>query len=285
MRPLCFSILFVCSTFVHGQSELTVQCNAGFDFASTAYTQVVLDGQIVEYNYCGTTPSFFLAVIDDNCTAWATSYDGVGLELCNVNNNGACRPRQEYHFQYHQGTLSDLECLDSLINFLPDNHAFVIYTPNSFDFDAVSTLYPQLGTTLTTNWGNAVIDAEMIILFGVKGYPGSHSMVPSVAGEDISFATTICPHAEQTVSIEKPENHFADLTIFPNPTHGTINITATSDQVLHYRVEDLYGRTLLSEKSFSQKTEIDLGDQAAGVYVVIVENENGQVVVRRVVKQ
>ena len=75
-----------------------------------------------------------------------------------------------------------------------------------------------------------------------------------------------------------------DFRIFPNPTNGNLTISTSNTDALFYRVEDIYGREIISKNKFSKKVELDLSEHSNGIYLVIIENESGERIVKRVVK-
>jgi hypothetical protein len=76
-----------------------------------------------------------------------------------------------------------------------------------------------------------------------------------------------------------------DLIIYPNPTDGTITLYSEKLEKLSFNVLDLYGNMILSKQEFSQTTNLDLTEYSSGIYLVIIENEAGDRVVKRVVKK
>lgn len=75
-----------------------------------------------------------------------------------------------------------------------------------------------------------------------------------------------------------------DFSIYPNPTNGTVTLSTSHQQTLYYHVEDIYGREIIPANEFSKKTEVDLNNQAPGIYLVVIESGSGEKVVKKVVK-
>lgn len=292
MRKSVFIFALFFSSTIFSQSSLHVQCNQAADFQNGIYTRVELDSQIVEYNYCGWNPSFFITIFDTTCFPWGTDYQSSGGYSLGQVNTG-CRPRVEYHFQYFQNSLTNLISLDSLINNLPDNHTFVIYTPLSFDWNEIYDLYPPLALTLLNLWGNAVLEAQMIVASGVKGLLDSYeidtTLIDQVTymGVDfenvILFNTIICPHPSSTSLIEENLNS-TNFTIFPNPTNSNFTISTPLTEMFSYHIEDIFGREIISCNEFQKEIELDLSDQPSGIYLLVIESETGERTVRRIVK-
>ncbi len=76
-----------------------------------------------------------------------------------------------------------------------------------------------------------------------------------------------------------------DLIIYPNPTDGTITLFSETSEELSFNVFDLYGNTILSNQLFSHIATLNLSDCASGIYLIVIENEGGDRVVKRVVKK
>jgi hypothetical protein len=66
------------------------------------------------------------------------------------------------------------------------------------------------------------------------------------------------------------------VKIFPNPTasHVQIEITHHTEQFNSIRLIDLFGNTLLSQKSSEHFFNMDLSSLPSGVYVLTVNNES-----------
>lgn len=80
-------------------------------------------------------------------------------------------------------------------------------------------------------------------------------------------------------------NNELDIHLYPNPTDGKINIFSSTTESLHFHVVDVYGKQIKSSSTFSQTTDLDLSEQATGIYLVIIENEKGDRVVKRVIRK
>lgn len=74
------------------------------------------------------------------------------------------------------------------------------------------------------------------------------------------------------------ELFFADMSVFPNPSTGIVNITNFgSSDVFSYELTDLKGRVISGRDSVingSATTEIDLGSLETGIYIIEVYNES-----------
>ena len=64
------------------------------------------------------------------------------------------------------------------------------------------------------------------------------------------------------------------VSIYPNPSNGEFNITASSNELSNLTVKDITGKIVIS-KVFSSNTIINLNNYAKGVYVVDIKNKKG----------
>ena len=89
------------------------------------------------------------------------------------------------------------------------------------------------------------------------------------------------------------ENGMANLTLYPNPTTGMVNVQWTMNNVqwenMELRVYDVYGRLLQTVETCHgaslQTTQIDLSHYATGIYFVRMVNGGKVMAVRKVVKR
>jgi hypothetical protein len=191
-----FSILFF--LLFQGTSQVTLNIECQQDSQNAYGNTISMDGSLLEYGLCSSTPAFYVTVIDTNCQAWGTRYNFINIEneLGNYNNNGTCRQRIEYFFVYRQSDTLELAYMDSLLNYwIPNEHVIAIWTPFNYDFNNVNAVCPQLGNTLINKWGNNVQADSMIVLFGIQGMPQSFSSDTLTNGISISVSKTICPYS------------------------------------------------------------------------------------------
>lgn len=67
-----------------------------------------------------------------------------------------------------------------------------------------------------------------------------------------------------------------NATLFPNPTTGKVMLTFDTDQIIErITLTDLTGRIIDSRESFVAKSvELDLSDEALGIYFIDVKINN-----------
>ncbi|MDD6582704.1 MAG: T9SS type A sorting domain-containing protein [Bacteroidales bacterium] len=89
------------------------------------------------------------------------------------------------------------------------------------------------------------------------------------------------------------ENGIVDITLYPNPTTGMVNVQFTMNNVQsgagEIQVLDVYGRVLQTVETRHgtslQTTQIDLSRYSTGVYFVRMVNGGKMMAVRKVVKE
>ena len=166
----------------------------------TAFTLYHIDGEIAEYNFCSTTPQFLVAVIDPvTLEPWGTYYDDGGTihnpnnDFGNHNNDGACRPRIEYHFSFWQTIPAEMDAFDNMINNdIPDGHYVLIYSArfadlSEWDQDNFNT-FASLGVDSLTIAQNGDVP---FILFTQKGNTGGAGTAVVNGGTNFVIGNTV----------------------------------------------------------------------------------------------
>lgn len=186
-----FTALLLASSTVFGQSELAVNCYN----SDTPFNSFAIDNTVIEYSLCGTQPSFYVAVIDpSNCTVWGTNYNGANPTHVFGNlNEGTCRPRVEYYFVFDTGDSLQLAGMLNMLQNIPSGHLLLIYTPISYNYNAVNTVNPNLIQELENRWDPLVIQGnDIMILYGEQGNAVSFVEETTQNVGQVSFSTTIC---------------------------------------------------------------------------------------------
>ena len=170
-----------------GPSFKTIDCDV-YGNASTwlefAFTLYHINGDIAEYNYCGVNPQLFVCVIDPyTLEPWGTYYDnGVTIanpthNFGNANNNGACRPRVEYHFGFYQNNPVQMAaCENMILNEIPDSFYYLIYTSRYANYSGWDANYPNMYNVMAGLGSDSIYPGQTdvpFILFGRKGDPNS----------------------------------------------------------------------------------------------------------------
>ncbi len=88
----------------------------------------------------------------------------------------------------------------------------------------------------------------------------------------------IVKHSNSFASIE--ENQFSDVSIFPNPTNGVVNIQFGEAQSAQIRVVNINGQLIYQEEMNNQDTHSFELDAESGIYFVEITNENSRKVIK-----
>jgi hypothetical protein len=187
-----FSAIVLAASSSFGQSELKVDCYN----TSSIYNMYSIDDQTIEYSTLGNELAFYVAVIDPStCTAWGTNYNGANPthSFGNLNENGEFRQRVEYYFAFRMDDSLQLEGMKNMLQSIPAGHSIVVYTPISYDYNAVYTVNSNLIAELVSKWNPGVIQGNNImILYGVMGTSNSFVQDTTQNAGQVSFSTTIC---------------------------------------------------------------------------------------------
>jgi hypothetical protein len=101
----------------------------------------------------------------------------------------------------------------------------------------------------------------------------AHWLVKTDACGDVEWIN--CPN-----SIQEFED--STLEIYPNPSSN--HITLSCDEKIHQiDILDISGRMIISEKSSSFQSVVDIKKMKPGVYLLKVRLENGKVICRKVI--
>ena len=175
--------------------EAQVHDNAGnaVTFSETLWK---LNGEIAEYNMCGTAPSIHVAVVDpSSMEPWETAYQGQNPQN-SFGQANPCRPRPEKYFVFRQNSTSQLAALDNMIkNEIPNGHHLLIYTARFAQYNNWQNLYPDLFQTMQNlgaqNMSSSSPD-RAFIFFVTKGDLNSAQTVHAQQnGEFITLAATV----------------------------------------------------------------------------------------------
>lgn len=79
------------------------------------------------------------------------------------------------------------------------------------------------------------------------------------------------------VSVDELSLAEGDVNVYPNPTNGVIEIKVTDASKFNYTIVDVVGNVVSNNNVNSNKTTIDLTNNALGVYFVTISTENGSI--------
>ena len=79
------------------------------------------------------------------------------------------------------------------------------------------------------------------------------------------------------------ENTLTNVSIYPNPSEGIVEITSNEVSAVNIEVYDMLGQVVLTKEA-NGNTTIDLSSNGTGIYMVKVSTANGSMVERVVIK-
>jgi hypothetical protein len=252
-----FSAIVLAASSSFGQSELKVDCYN----TSSIYNMYSIDDQTIEYSTLGNELAFYVAVIDPStCTAWGTNYNGANPthSFGNLNENGEFRQRVEYYFAFRMDDSLQLEGMKNMLQSIPAGHSIVVYTPISYDYNAVYTVNSNLIAELVSKWNPGVIQGNNImILYGVMGTSNSFVQDTTQNAGQVSFSTTICNPLEVS-------NEVKDEKLFEghSGTAFTLNAALAIDEL---EITDAMGKKVSFVRT-ENTIQLPVGI-SSGVYV------------------
>lgn len=148
---------------------------------------------------------------------------------------------------------------------------FEVSLSSSVGFGSLVSLTPTSGsvtaTTIYARYNPAVAGTTTSTITITS--TGATTQTVAVTGNSIT--TAINGVASQT-----------NIVMFPNPTSGLVNINTTASfQNMWLSVTDITGKTVYTEKLSGNKEQIDLGNQANGLYFISVLDADKNVISRQ----
>lgn len=161
----------------------------------------------------------------------------------------------------------------------------------------LSALYYSYSTDQGTTWS---VNEKMSDVFDPHvGYPNQDKMgdyfdmISDSSGAHLAWANTLNGEEDAyysyivppiaPVGMNEVSNHVV-FSVFPNPTNGTFIITGSVKQ-FHVEIFNVLGESVLSKTLFKTKNELDISSLSAGVYFLKIFDEDGNAVVKKIVKE
>lgn len=88
----------------------------------------------------------------------------------------------------------------------------------------------------------------------------------------------------ETLSINSIINHLK-LSVFPNPTSGSLTLSITSPSNIKYLLTDIFGRALMEEQLTISSTSIDMESLSSATYFLTIFKNNQTVKVFKIIKK
>ncbi len=117
---------------------------------------------------------------------------------------------------------------------------------------------------------------------------GSYSVVQSIYNTIIPACgwtkmTELNHPCNNSYGIEELQNNDYFI-LYPNPANGTFTIeTKVSEYTLI--ITNVLGQTILARKIQNEKSEIDISNQASGIYFILVKYNNGSAIQKLILQK
>ena len=154
---------------------------------------------------------------------------------------------------------------------------------NNCDEPPSTTVFPDIDPTdgstvehiVYQNGDNNVTTEHMKVLGGRHTWPGSAYNFPGT-NQDISASMEIWEFFSRfdingTLSTGDYNDRF--VTIYPNPTRSTINLSFNFYERLNYTLFSATGQKLISGSLESSDSQIDLSNLPPNIYYLVIENQ------------
>ena len=196
-----------------------------------------------------------------------------------------------------------LEDCDSVVwhdNIFTESGEYVRTIPGSTGCDSIVTLHVTVHHSVTEpvevticedefpyHYVNGEIDTTFDI--GTPNLSTFNFSLSTQYGCDSTVTLTLTIEPCDTVGIA--ETGTADITLYPNPTTGIVNVHCSMDNAqsgnVEIRVYDVYGKLIETTHALSQQptAQINLSNYAAGIYIVKLVNDKKVMAVQKVVKE
>jgi hypothetical protein len=101
-------------------------------------------------------------------------------------------------------------------------------------------------------------------------------------GQDLGGLFHFEVNPESNASVEQP-NQIMDLVVYPNPTSDVVYIRSGLNGEIQLQLMSPIGQQVHFEK-FEKETSIQLSDLPDGIYFVIITDNTGKSITKRIVK-
>lgn len=154
---------------------------------------------------------------------------------------------------------------------------------NNCDEPPSTTVFPDIDPTdgstvehiVYQNGDNGVTTEHMKVLGGRHTWPGSAYNFPGT-NQDISASMEIWEFFSRfdiNGTLSTGDYNDQSVTIYPNPTRSTINLSFNFYERLNYTLFSATGQKLISGPLESSDSQIDLSNLPPNIYYLVIENQ------------
>lgn len=152
---------------------------------------------------------------------------------------------------------------------------------NALQYDSQGVLwigageYDNIGNgkiAFKTQYNWTFLDNDSQVLPGINFFEASQNdsgIMYAASNNGLIIMDTNCVFA----SLEVPEQEFDNVSIFPNPTNGILNINIKEQENVSYQITNLIGQIIFSG-TISKYEKIDMSLYSEGIYNIIFTIDN-----------
>lgn len=128
------------------------------------------------------------------------------------------------------------------------------------------------------NWSTGGTQSSEVV------YPGSNAIytVSGTSAAGCTNTTTVAVSVDECLSVSHPTLQAPYFRVFPNPSHGSISIEATTS-LKAIRISDVTGKIIHEEELTPGRQKASVGALATGCYLVSITDKNNHVYHQRLI--
>jgi len=261
---------------------------------SVSISPIVLEAGIANpvTNICtGSNIDLFTTIGGNNAGGtWSSAIPSVNASITasDFNSNGLAY--QIFDFQYRVIDGCAYDSIMSQVHVYPPSNAGSDGSIDACRNEPIDLLAGLTGTAdLTGTWydpsNNAIASSAIVT-----------SNIPGQFNYDYIAGNGVCPNDTANVVVnvlancnylELADELFYGVSLFPNPSEGTVFIASDASQSFDYVITDANGRVIQQATNgikATQTTEINLNNVETGIYFIRLSNEQAEKVFRVVVQ-
>jgi len=128
---------------------------------------------------------------------------------------------------------------------------------------------------LLCNANGTVLDS---VAYGILATDASWGRCPNGNGTFITYAYGGCGGWNICPGGVNEEDEQQEITVFPNPATGNLNIIKSGAGPVHYEFISAVGQVCLSGTFGNETNTLDISELTAGIYILFIRNEKEEIV-------
>ncbi|WP_282135758.1 PKD domain-containing protein [Seonamhaeicola maritimus] len=185
-----------------------------------------------------------------------------------------------------EGVLFTISDLDQRTGGKPSNRYIeevtVSYSPGGGATDIIYGVYSGSSSINVDIGANVFVESVTVSL--ADGYDNNYGNTMSVEIGQISYCGQSAPALpEASLSTSSGDIQEEGIKVYPNPASNILNVSFKGVEKLGGNIS-LYsfnGQLIMSEKLTKTKSQLELGDFAEGIYMLMINDENGASILNR----